>query len=62
MAETESELAVYVAEAARLMAIDLAPVDLAAVTANFRNYRTLYETLRGFDPGEAFDPAAIYRP
>jgi len=62
MADTDDDLAAYVIQAAQLMGVDLGAADVAAVVANFRNYRTLYEAIRGFDPGEAIDPAAIYRP
>jgi hypothetical protein len=61
MAEND-DFTAYVREAARLMGISLDAANVAAVTANFRNYRTLYDAIREFDPGDTPDPAAIYRP
>jgi hypothetical protein len=62
MAESVDELAAYVAEAARLIGIDLGQADAAAVAANLRNYRLLYDTVRGTDEGQTKEPAAVYRP
>jgi hypothetical protein len=62
MAESADELAAYVAQAARLMGIDLGHADPVAVAANLRNYRLLYEAVRGSDEEETKEPAAVYRP
>jgi hypothetical protein len=62
MAKTDDELTAYVASAARLLGVELERADPAAIAANLRNYRNLYEAIRGFDPGDDIDPAAVYRP
>jgi hypothetical protein len=62
MAETENDLGAYVAQAAQLMGIDLGCTDPAAVAANLRNYRMLYEAVRGTGEEETKEPAAVYRP
>ena len=62
MADTDDDLAAYVIQAAQLMGVNLGAADRAAVVANFRNYRALYEALREADFGDAVDPAAVYRP
>jgi hypothetical protein len=62
MADTDDDLAAYVIQAAQLMGVNLGAADRAAVVANFRNYRALYEAIRDFDLGDAVDPAGIYRP
>ena len=62
MADTDDELTAYVIQAARWMGVNLDAADRAAVVANFRNYRALYDAVRGFESGDDIDPAAVYRP
>lgn len=62
MADTDDDLTAYVIQAAQLTGVNLGDADLAAVVTNFRNYRALYDAIRGFDSGDAIDPAAVYRP
>ena len=59
MADDEANIDGFVDRAIGLLGLPAAEAYRPGILANFRNFRALHETVRGFDPPDAPDPPGV---
>ncbi len=58
----ETDMEAFVDRAAIVIGVPLDPALRQAVAANFAHFSALFEQIEGFDPPDAPDPPAVFRP